>query len=120
MDNKRETIIETYVPIALESIEPVIFPDVALYIKSGNNYVLYKSHGRDFSCNDNDRLVNNGVEFVYVSKADVDVINKHMETNAARLLKSDVLSSQAKGKVIYQTSINFVDDIFSNPGKSAD
>lgn len=120
MDYKPEKIKETYVPIALESIEPVIFPDVALYIKSGNNYVLYKNHGRDFTGNDNERLVKNGVEFVYVSKDDIDVINNHMETNAARLLKSEVLSSQAKGKVIYQTSINFVDDIFSNPGKSAD
>lgn len=120
MDSDQETRIETYVPIALESIEPLIFPDVALYIKSGSNYVLYKSHGRDFSCHDNDRLVNNGVEFIYVSKEDSDVINNYMETNATRLLKSDALSSQAKGKVIYQTSINFVDDVFSNPGKSAD
>jgi HD-GYP domain-containing protein (c-di-GMP phosphodiesterase class II) len=120
MDKNPEIIKESYVPIALESIEPAIFPDVALYIKSGNNYVLYKSHGRDFSANDNDRLTSNGVDFVYVSKDDVDVINNYMETNAARLLMSDVLSSQAKGKVIYQTSINFVEDIFSNPGKSAD
>lgn len=120
MNNQRDTIKGLYVPIALESIEPVIFPDVALYIKSGDNYVLYKNHGREFTYNDNERLVKNGVEFMYVANDDVDVINTHMEANATRLLKSEILSSQAKGKVIYQTSINFVDDIFSNPGKSAD
>ncbi|MEI7818152.1 MAG: HD domain-containing phosphohydrolase, partial [Desulfuromonadales bacterium] len=33
---------------------------------------------------------------------------------------SDILSARAKAKMIYQTSINFVNDIFNNPGKSAD
>lgn len=111
---------EVFVPITLESIEPVIFPDVALYIKTGGNYVLYKSNGRDFSEHDHERLSKNGVEFVFVSKNDMDVITSHMEASAERLLKSDYLNAKAKGKMIYQTSINFVDDIFNNPEKSTD
>ncbi len=111
---------EVFVPISLESIEPVIFPDVALYIKTGSNYVLYKNHGRDFCDHDHERLSNNGVEFIYVSKNDMDVITSHMEASAERLLKSNVLSAKAKGKMIYQTSINFVDDIFNNPEKTTD
>ena len=69
---------EVFVPIPLESIEPVIFPDVALYIKTGNNYVLYKSNGRDFVEHDHERLSKNGVEFVYVSKSDMDIITTHI------------------------------------------
>lgn len=111
---------ESYVPITLESIEPLIFPDVSLFIRTGQNYVLYKSNGRDFSENDHERLSKNGVEFVYVAKSDVDVINSYMEASAERILKSDLLNAKAKGKMIYQTSINFVDDIFNNPDKSAD
>jgi len=113
-------IKEIFVPISLESIEPVIFPDVALYIKTGGNYVLYKSSGRDFSERDHERLSKHGVEFVYVSKNDMDVITSHMEESAERLLKSDILTAKAKGKMIYQTSINFVNDIFTNPEKSTD
>lgn len=111
---------EIFVPISLESIEPVIFPDVALYIKTGGNFVLYKSNGRDFSHHDHERLSKSGVEFVFVSKEDMDVITNHMEASAERLLKSNVLNSRAKGKMIYQTSINFVNDIFTNPEKSTD
>lgn len=111
---------ETFVPISLESIEPVIFPDVALYIKTGGNHVLYKNHGRDFTAHDHERLSNNGVEFIFVSKTDMDVITSYMESSAERLLRSDILNSKAKGKMIYQTSINFVDDIFNNPEKSTD
>lgn len=111
---------EIYVPITLESIEPVVFPDVALYIKTGGNYVLYKNNGRDFSAHDHERLSKNGVEFVFVSKNDMDVITSHMEASAERMLKGDILTSRAKGKMIYQTSINFVNDIFNNPDKSTD
>jgi len=111
---------ETYVPISLESIEPVIFPDVALFIKTGGNFVLYKNNGRDFSDHDHERLSKNGVEFVFVSKKDMDVITSHMEASAERLLKGNILNSKAKGKMIYQTSINFVNDIFNNPKKTSD
>lgn len=109
-----------FIPISLESIEPLIFPDVALYIKTGGNYVLYKNNGRDFSDHDHERLSQSGVEFVFVSKKDMDIITSHMEASAERLLKSDILNARAKGKMIYQTSINFVDDIFNNPDKSTD
>ena len=111
---------EIFIPISLESIEPLIFPDVALYIKTGGNYVLYKNHGRDFSDHDHERLSNNGVEFIFVSKNDMDIITSHMESSAERLLKSEILNARAKGKMIYQTSINFVNDIFSNPEKTTD
>lgn len=111
---------EIFVPVSLESIEPLIFPDVALYIKTGGNYVLYKSNGRDFSEHDHERLSKSGVEFVFVSKNDMDVITSHMEASAERLLKGHILNAKAKGKMIYQTSINFVNDIFTNPEKSTD
>ena len=61
MDIKR-----IFVPLTLESIEPLIFPDVALYIKTGGNFVLYKSSGRDFTHHDHDRLSTNGVAFVFL------------------------------------------------------
>ena len=109
-----------YVPISLESIEPVIFPDVALFIKTGGNYVLYKNSGRDFSERDHERLSKNGVEFIFVSSEDMDVITSHMEASAGRLLKSDILNARAKAKMIYQTSINFVHDLFHNPEKTTD
>ncbi len=112
--------LQTFVPVSLESIEPTIFPDVSLFIKTGGNYVLYKNSGRDFTERDHIRLSTNGVEFVFVSKSDMNVITAHMEENAERLLKSDRLTAKAKGKMIYQTSINFVDDLFNNPDKTKD
>lgn len=33
---------EYYVPVGIESIEPDMFPDVALYLRSAGKYVFYK------------------------------------------------------------------------------
>ncbi|GAM09770.1 cyclic di-GMP phosphodiesterase response regulator RpfG [Geobacter sp. OR-1] len=111
---------QSYIPIAIEGIEPMAFPDVALYLKTGGNFVLYKSHGRDFSQLDADRLTSNKVEFLYVSPQDMDVINEYMEANVERFLKSEELTRTVKGKMIFQTSINFINDLFSNPKKTND
>lgn len=111
---------ELYVPVGIESIEPDLFPDVALYLRSGGNYVLYKSHGRNFNKQDATRLMANSIDFLYVSPADMEVITEYMEANAERLMKSDKFDNKTKGKIIYQTSINFVGDIFEHPDKVGD
>lgn len=111
---------ELYVPVGIESIEPDLFPDVALYLKSGSNYVLYKSHGRNFNKQDAERLIENSVEFLYVSPSDLEVITEYMENNAERMLNDDSFDNKTKGKIIYQTSINFVGDIFEHPEKVGD
>ena len=111
---------ELYVPVGIESIEPDLFPDVALYLKSGTNYVLYKSNGHNFNKLDADRLMANNVAFLYVSPGDMEVITEYLEANAERLLQSDGFDNRVKGKIIYQTSINYVGDIFSHPDKLGD
>lgn len=109
-----------YVPVTIESIEPDMFPDVALYLRSGRNYVLYKNNGRMFSRQDANRLMANNIDLLYVSPADMEVINQYMEANAERFLSNDSFDGKTKGKIIYQTSINFVGDIFQNPQKAND
>ena len=111
---------ELYVPVGVESIEPNLFPDVGLYLKSGANFVLYKSHGRSFTKLEGERLKENNIEFLYVSQGDMELITEFMESNAERLLMDDTLANKTKGKIIYQTSVNFVGDIFGNPEKVGD
>jgi HD-GYP domain-containing protein (c-di-GMP phosphodiesterase class II) len=111
---------ELYVPVSIESIQAELFPDVALYIRSGDKYILYKSHGRNFSNDDAERLMTNNVDFLFVSPSDLEVITSYMEAHAERVLKDDSLQAKTKGKIIYQTSINFVGDLFEHPEKASD
>jgi len=111
---------ELYVPVSIESIQSDIFPDVALYLRSGHKYILYKSHGRNFTREDQARLVENNVDFLFVSPADLEVITSFMENSAERVLNDPVLEPKTKGKIIYQTALNYVGDIFEHPDKVSD
>ncbi|HJV65084.1 MAG TPA: HD domain-containing phosphohydrolase [Geomonas sp.] len=111
---------ELYVPVNIESIQAEVFPDVALYIRSGDKYILYKSHGHNFSKNDAARLIENNVDVLFVSPQDLEVITTFMENSVEGVLKDDALDTRTKGRIIYQTSINFVGDLFEHPEKVSD
>lgn len=105
--------------ISIDSISPDCFPDVGLYLKSGANYVLYKDPERKFTLDDSRRLARNFTEFLYVRSGDMEVLNDFMENSLADMLAREDLGSAAKGKILYQTSVNCVIDMFEAPETSA-
>lgn len=105
--------------ISLDSVTPECFPSVALYLKGSGNYVLYKDPDRIFASADYLRLERNFTEFVYVRSGDMEVLNEYMENNLAEVLAREDLDSTAKGRVLYQTSVNAVIDMFEAPETSA-
>ena len=102
-------------PISIDCIDPALFPDVALYIKSSGNYVLYKTEDRKFSEDDRRRLERNFTDFIYVRTGDLEDINEYMENNLGDILARDDINSVAKGRILYQTSANYVIDVFESP-----
>lgn len=106
-------------PISIDSICPELFPDVALYLRTGNNYVLYKDPERFFTAQDRLRLERNFTEFLYVRSGDMEELNGYFGSNLDEMLARDDLSGAAKGKILYQTSVNSVIDMFESPETSA-
>jgi HD-GYP domain-containing protein (c-di-GMP phosphodiesterase class II) len=106
-------------PISIDSITPELFPDVALYLRNGNNYVLYKDAERLFTSGDRKRLEKNFTEFLYVRSGDMEELNSYFESNLEEMLARDDLNSSAKGKILYQTSVNSVIDMFESPETSS-
>jgi HD-GYP domain-containing protein (c-di-GMP phosphodiesterase class II) len=102
-------------PISIDCIDPSLFPKVALYLKSTGQYVLYKNDERTFTEDDRRRLERSFTEFVYVRTGDLEEINTYLEKNLAGILARDDLDSMAKGRILYQTSVNFVIDVFESP-----
>ncbi len=101
--------------ISIDSITPELFPNVALYLKSGGNYVMYKDTERTFTMMDRQRLERNFTDFLFVRSGDMEVLNDFMEANLTALLTREDLGSEAKGKILYQTSVNCVIDMFESP-----
>lgn len=105
--------------ISIDSITPEHFPNVALYLRSGNNYVMYKDAERMFTLLDKQRLERNLTDFLYVRSGDMELLNDFMEANLMEALARDDLSSAAKGKLLYQTAVNCVIDMFESPETAA-
>lgn len=101
--------------ISIDSITPEYFPSVALFLKTSGNYVLYKDPDRMFTLADFSRLERTYTEFLYVRSGDMEVLNEFMENNIAGMLARNDLSSIAKGRILYQTSVNCVIDMFESP-----
>ena len=101
--------------ISIDSISPEHFPSVALYLRNDANYVLYKAPERMFTIDDHCRLERNLSRFLYVRSGDNDILNEYMEQNLAEMLARDDLSNSAKSRILYQTSVNCVIDMFESP-----
>jgi len=105
--------------ISVDSIDPVCFPHVAVYMKRGGNYVLYKDKEREFTEDDRRRLESSFTEFLYVRSGDMEEINQYMENNLTDILARQDLNSMAKGRILYQTSVNYVIDVCESPELAA-
>lgn len=111
---------EYYKEISIESINPDLFPDVAVYLKSGANYMLYKPHGRKLTADDHERLQRRASEYVYVRTGDMEEVSAYQEQNLASLLQRTNLKSPAKGKIFFQVCVDYVAEVFDSPHKVKD
>lgn len=106
-------------PISVDCVDPASFPEVALYLKTGGKYVLYKDEQRRFCEADQRRLENSRIEFLYVRSGDLKEVNSYLEQNLSRILDRNDVTGAAKGLILYQTSVNYVIDIFESPEQAA-
>jgi HD-GYP domain-containing protein (c-di-GMP phosphodiesterase class II) len=109
-----------YKEVSIDSILPDHFPDVAVYLKTGSNYMLYKPHGSNLTADDHERLQRRGAEYIYVRTGDMDVISAYQENNLPNLLQRQDLKSLTKGKILFQTCADFVAEVFKIPHKVKD
>lgn len=105
--------------LSVDSIDPEHFPSVPLFLKTAGNYVLYKDAERRFSDADRSRMERTGTEFMYVRCGDMAEISSYLEHGLKEMLANDELGSEQKGKILYQTTINYLVDAFEAPEQAS-
>ena len=108
---------EKYRPVHTACINPDKFPQVALYIQSGPNLVLYKPADRPITHKDLQRLHNNQVEYLYVNSGSIREVCDFLEESISEILASETISGPVKGQLLSQVAMNYVMDIFEMPDK---
>lgn len=101
--------------IHLESLIPETLPGVSLFIRHGSNYVLYKDGTLPFTASDKTRLLDNKVKFLFVTSDEMSTYNQYVESNLPTLLSDENLDPEARQAVLYEASVNYVQEIFDSP-----
>lgn len=104
-----------YRMIQLESLIPETLPGVSLFIRHGDNHVLYKDATLPFTKTDKVRLLDNNVKFLFIEAEDMPVYNQYVESNLAILMNDESLEPLERQNVLYQASVNYVQEIFDSP-----
>jgi len=90
-----------YTPIIIESLIFGKNSDYPLYIKSGENYILYRSKALIFSQSDALRLKNNGVNNLYIETKDKEKYDNDMLEHIDYIIKSPDYNFEEKAVKIY-------------------
>ena len=90
-----------YIPIIIESLIFGKNSDYPLYLKSGGNYILYRSKALVFSQNDALRLKNNGIDNLYIETKDRDKYDSDILEHIDSIIKSPELNFEEKAVKIY-------------------
>jgi len=105
--------------ISTDSIDTEYFPAIQLFVKTAGNYVLYKDADRPFTDADRSRMERTGIQFMYVRAGDMQEIATYLEEKLKDVLTREDLDPTRKGAILYQTSINYVIDVFEDPEQAS-
>lgn len=109
-----------YRPIITACISPATFPEVALYVRSGPNFVLYKPAERPITPQDLLRLEQNRVETLYIRNEEMAPVASFLEETIGDIMGNEGLQPQVKGQILSQVAMNYVMDLFTTPDKLTD
>ncbi len=90
-----------YIPIIIESLIFGKNSDYPLYIKSADNYILYRSKALIFSKSDALRLKNNGIEYLYIKEDDKEKYEVDILEHFDDIIGSKNLNFEEKAVKIY-------------------
>ena len=93
-----------YTPIVIESLIFGKNSDYPLYLKSGDNYILYRSKALVFSQSDALRLKNNGIENLYIEAKDKERYDNDILDHIDTIVKSHDYNFEEKAVKIYMYS----------------
>nr|MBN2278534.1 HD domain-containing protein [candidate division Zixibacteria bacterium] len=104
-----------YLPIYLESLRIDTVLSFDLYIKIGEEMILYRSADLPFSEKTLDKLLENNVNRLYVSEKFKDKYQKYIEQNLDKILNDRKIPEKKKANILYDTSKSLMKDVLENP-----
>lgn len=102
-------------PVELEMITLDSIADVDLYLKNGDNFVLYKAGHLPFTYRDKQRLQETKTFILYLYCENEKQLRTFFEKNLTTIIESSKIPSERKAQVLYECATGIAHEIFDKP-----
>lgn len=103
---------DNYFPICPAILNPEIITDFRVYLKQNNRFVLYTLERQLFTQELKNRLVENGIETVYIPNHQQENYDRYVLDNLSSILSNDEIEEDVRSKVLIDTSTKEMKKIF--------
>jgi len=113
--DKSERLEAYFTPIDIKKIKGDSVINFDIYIKNDKKFVLYKNRNLKLGYDDVKRLYDNDFKNFYIHNKDVKNFRNYLEMNIGDMLKSEDIPVEKKAEMLFESTVNVVEDIFKNP-----
>jgi len=108
---------DRYVPIRLDSVQNNTELDFDLYLENPQNgrKRLYRSRDLVFQDKHRERLLENNVSVLFISRDDIDKYYAYVESHLGTLISNPDVVPKEKASILFETSIHRIQQILEDP-----
>jgi len=115
IEQTTQNAVGRYLPIYLESLRLDSFLDFDLFIRSGDNLVLYRSSSLPFTEKARNLLLQNGVRTLYVPYESQDAYQRYIEVNLPNIVTDPSIKESVRAGIVYDSAKLLIRQVLSNP-----
>ncbi len=104
-----------FIPLPLRHVSALVMEKIKIYLLTGNKYNLYKNTGLGFNWTDRDRLLETGIEFVYILDKDFVKHSAELEDSIDDTIQDKKIALQTRVKILYEYTVAFASSVLSKP-----
>lgn len=112
---KTAALTGKYLPIYLEALRIDTIVDFDLYIKIGNDLILYRASDLPFTEKTRATLIENNVDRLYVPTSSREKYQNYIESNISQILHDRSIPEPTKAGIVYDSTKLLVKDVLANP-----
>ncbi|MCF8107594.1 MAG: HD domain-containing protein [Desulfohalobiaceae bacterium] len=117
---KQTAADHNYFPISPDTLNPDVLTDFRVYLKRGKHYVLYTKEREHFSERLKQRLMDNGIQTVYIPYDQQALYEDYVVENFEWILNDTSIPLNVRSKVFLDTTSKQVYSIFAKKVPSID
>ena len=112
---KTQNLTSEFLPIYLEAMRIDTVIDFDLFIKIGQDLILYRAAHLPFTEKTRSTLLENNVDRLYVPGKEREQYQKYIESNIDNIINDEEIPERTKAGIVYDSTKLLVKDVLANP-----